>query len=138
MWSPVTVSLLLLAITAISAVAEHVNIEVYSHAKGICHWTSVTIPYDAVTDSDDVVIDSILRVAKAFEADNRYVVAILNERDCSGTDPSECSGHNSESVTVTINRYCADFFVLTPSCMAWQLLPLIISTVFGQIKFYSL
>ncbi|EYC40814.1 hypothetical protein Y032_0596g448 [Ancylostoma ceylanicum] len=81
----VTVSLLLLTDTIISTLAEHVNIDVYSQTK------------------DETVVGAIRRVAAAINADNRYVVASVNERDCSDTDQQECSGDDAESVFVTIN-----------------------------------
>ncbi|KAL6733640.1 hypothetical protein Aduo_004272 [Ancylostoma duodenale] len=85
MRSLVTFWLLLLTNTVISTLAQHVNIDVYSRTK------------------DDTVADAIRRVAAAINADNRYVVAGVNERGCSDTDQQECSGHNGESVFVTIN-----------------------------------
>ncbi|RCN42937.1 hypothetical protein ANCCAN_11071 [Ancylostoma caninum] len=105
----VTVSLLLLTNTVISTLAEHVNIDVYSQTR------------------DDGVIKAIRRVAAAINADNRYVVASVNERDCSDADQQKCSGQNGESVFVTINRYLTVvlFWVLTPACTVYQVFSLL-------------
>ncbi|RCN44282.1 hypothetical protein ANCCAN_09714 [Ancylostoma caninum] len=81
----VTVSLLLLTNTVISSLAERVNIDVHSQTK------------------DDGVIEAVRRVAAAINADNRYVVASVNEQDCSDADQRKCSGHNGKGVFVTIN-----------------------------------
>ncbi|ETN73985.1 hypothetical protein NECAME_04207 [Necator americanus] len=85
MWSPLTVSLLFLISVVITVTAEHVNIDVYSHTK------------------DDTRSDAIRRVVSAINADNRFVVARVIERDCDGADLQECSGHDKEDAFISIH-----------------------------------